>query len=323
MKAIRINQLGDASVLQLENIERPTPGAGEALIRIKAAGVNFADIYQRIGRRPTPLPFTPGREGAGVVEAVVEGVTEVKVGDRVIYAEGLGSYAEFNVVKSSLLIPLPQDISFEIGAAIPLQMMTAHYLLHDFVRVKQGDTVLVHAAAGGVGMILVQWLKHLGAHVIGTVSTTEKAKIAMDAGADHIISYSTQDFVEEVKKLTDGKGVDFIFDGVGKSTFTKDLEAIKTRGCVFLFGSSSGPADPLAPNSLQAKSITICSGSLVNHISSRAELLNRAQDIFNGLREGWLKIRIDSQFSLERASDAHRVLEDRKSIGKVILKIAD
>ncbi|MDR3490977.1 MAG: quinone oxidoreductase [Gammaproteobacteria bacterium] len=322
MKAIRINQHGDASVLQLADIAIPTPGSGEALVRIKAAGINFADIYQREGRRPTPLPYTPGREGAGIVEAIGEGVTEVKVGDRVAYAEGIGSYAEFNLVKSKLLIPLPADMSFEQGAAFPLQGMTAHYLLHDFFRVKPNDKVLVHAAAGGVGLLLVQWLKHLGARVIGTVSTEEKAKIAREAGADHIILYTSQDFVEEAKRLTDGKGVDFIFDGVGKTTFTKDLEAIKTRGCIILFGSSSGPSELLAPNSLQAKSISICSGSLVNHIASREEILQRASDIFAGVREGWLKLRIDHVFTLEQAAEAQRVLEGRKTIGKIVLKIS-
>lgn len=319
MRAIRINQLGDANVLQLESIEKPTPGPNEALVNIKAAGVNFADIYQRIGRRPTPLPFTPGREGAGIVETIGSNVTLVKPGDRVIYAEGLGSYADYNVIKESLLIPLPDDMSFEIGAAIPLQAMTVHYLLHDFKEIKPSDTVLVHAAAGGVGLLLVQWLKAIGATVFGTVSTPTKAKVAQDAGADHVILYTSENVVEEIKKLTHGKGVDIIFDGVGKSTFNQDLECIKTRGSIFLYGSSSGPAEPFSPNALQAKSITIHSGSLVNHIANREELLKRTRDIFQGIREGWLKLRIDTVFPLEQAAEAHRALENRKTIGKVIL----
>jgi NADPH2:quinone reductase len=319
MRAIRINQLGDANVLQLESIEKPTPGPNEALVNIKAAGVNFADIYQRIGRRPTPLPFTPGREGAGIVEAIGSQVTLVKPGDRVIYAEGLGSYADYNVIKESLLIPLPDDMSFEIGAAIPLQAMTVHYLLHDFKEIKPSDTVLVHAAAGGVGLLLVQWLKAIGATVFGTVSTPTKAKVAQEAGADHVMLYTSENVVEEIKKLTHGKGVDIIFDGVGKSTFNQDLECIKSRGSIFLYGSSSGPVEPFSPNALQAKSITIHSGSLVNHIANREELLKRTRDIFQGIREGWLKLRIDTVFPLEQAAEAHRALENRKTIGKVIL----
>jgi NADPH2:quinone reductase len=321
MKAIRIHMHGDSSVLQLENLPQPKPGTGEVLVSLKAAGVNFADIYMREGRRPVSLPFTPGREGAGVVIEVGEGVTEVKVGDRVAYAEGVGSYAECSVVKASLLIPIPEDMSFEKAAAFPLQGMTAHYLLHDFYHFKAGETVLVHAAAGGVGLLLVQWLKHMGVRVIGTVSTDEKAKIALEAGADHVIVYTKQDFVAEAKNLTDGKGVDYIIDGVGKSTFTKDLEAVRVRGRVCLFGSASGPADPLAPNSLQAKSITIHSGSLVNHITSREEILKRSNDIFTGVREGWLKFRIDHVLSFEQAAEAQRLLEGRKTIGKVVLKM--
>lgn len=323
MKAIRIDQYGDASVLQLHDIPRPQPKAGEALIRLKAAGLNFIDIYMRMGRRPIPLPFTPGREGAGIVEAVGEGVTEVQPGDRVAYAHALGSYAEYSVVPAERLIPLPPAISFEVGAAFPLQGMTAHYLLHDYYHIKPGDTVLVHAAAGGVGLLLVQMLKHRQARVIGTVSTQEKAEIARAAGADAVILYTQQDFVAETKRLTDGKGADYIIDGVGKDTFTKDLDAVRTRGCICLFGSASGPAEPFAPNALQARSLTVCGGMLDNHIETREALLSRASAVLNDIQAGWLTIKIDHVFPLAQAAEAQRALEGRKTTGKVILKMDD
>lgn len=323
MKAIRIEQYGDANVLQFQDVSKPTPAPDEALVHLQAAGLNFIDIYMRRGdlRVAVQPPFIPGREGAGIVEAVGVDVTEVKVGDRVAYAGNLGSYAEYNTVKAALLIPLPKEISFEEGAAFPLQGMTAQYLVHEYYDIKANDTVLVHAAAGGVGLLLVQWLKHLGARVIGTVSTEEKAKIAKAAGADDIILYTQQDFVTETKNLTHGKGADYIIDGVGKDTFTKDLEAVRTRGSICLFGSASGPAEPLAPNSLQAKSITISGGSLFNYLSPRAELLKRAHDVLKGMREGWLNIKIDHAYPLEKAAEAQQKLEGRKTMGKVILKI--
>ena len=321
MKAIRITQNGDASVLQVQSLPQPKPGNGEALVRLKAAGLNFIDIYMRTGRYPRELPYTPGLEASGIVEEIGSGVTEVKVGDRVAYTGNIGSYAEYNVVKASHLIPLPKEFSFEQGAAFPLQGMTAHYLVHEHYKIKSQDRVLVHAAAGGVGLLVVQWLKHMGATVIGTVSTEEKAKIAREVGADHIIFYTKQDFVEEAKKITGGKGVDYIIDGVGKSTFAKDLEAVRQRGWICIFGSSSGPADPIPPNSLQAKSITLSGGSLVDYLNTREEILRRAQDVLNGVREGWLKLRIDHVFSLDQAAEAQRMLESRKTTGKVILKI--
>ena len=321
MKAIRITQNGDASVLQVQSLPQPKPGNGEALVRLKAAGLNFIDIYMRTGRYPRELPYTPGLEASGIVEEIGSGVTEVKVGDRVAYTGNIGSYAEYNVVKASHLIPLPKEFSFEQGAAFPLQGMTAHYLVHEYYKIKPKDHVLVHAAAGGVGLLLVQWLKHMGATVVGTVSTEEKAKIAREAGANYIIFYTKQDFVEEAKKITGGKGVDYIIDGVGKSTFAKDLEAVRQRGWICIFGSSSGPADPILPNSLQAKSITLSGGSLVDYLNTREEILRRARDVLNGVREGWLKLRIDHVFSLDQAAEAQRMLEGRKTTGKVILKI--
>ena len=306
----------------MQEVTQPKPGAGEALVRVHAAGVNYADIYFRTGVVPKgiPLPFTPGIEGAGVVEEVGEGVHELKRGDRVAYKWSLGSYAEYDVVKAVDLVPLPDGVSFHDGAAIILQGLTAHYLVHEFYRIKRGSTVLVHAAAGGVGLLLVQWVKHMGAVVFGTVSTDEKAEIAREAGADNVILYTKQDFAEEVKKLTSGVGVDYVIDGVGKTTFTKTLDALKPRGWAILFGMPSGPADPLVPNSLMLKSLTISVGALGNYTVTRDELLRRAHDVFAGLREGWLKPRIDRTLPLAQAAEAHQLLESRQTAGKLILK---
>jgi len=323
MKAIRISKTGDPNVMEIADVPKPTPGGGEVLVCLKAAGLNFIDIYIRKGLYQFGLPITLGMEGAGVVEEVGGGVSEVKPGSRVAYAGHRGSYAEYTVIKASQLIPLPKEVSFEEGAAFPLQGMTAHYLLHEYYRIKPGDSILVHAAAGGVGLLLVQWAKHKGARVIGTVSTEEKAKIARDAGADDVILYTRQDFVAETKKLTGGKGADYIIDGVGQSTFTKDLEAVRSRGHICVFGSASGPAEPVAPNSLMARSLTVSGGTLFNYISTRKELLTRARSVLNGMREGWLKLRIGKVLALEQAAEAHRLLEGRQTTGKVILKISD
>ena len=323
MKAIRVAKYGDPSELRLEELAQPKPGAGEALVSVHAADVNYADIYFRNGsaRMPIPFPFTPGIEGAGVVEAVGQGVSDVQPGDRVAYATtSLGSYAEYHVVKVAHLTPLPKEISFGDGAAVILQGLTAHYLLHEFYPIQRGSTVLVHAAAGGMGLLLVQWLKHMGAVAIGTVSTEEKAKVARQAGADHVILYTSQDFAEEAKRLTRGTGVDYVIDGVGKTTFLKNFEALKHRGWATIFGMASGPADPVVPNSLMAKSITISGGALFNYMVTREELLGRARDVFRGLGEGWLKLHIDRTFPLGEASEAHRLLEERKTVGKLILR---
>lgn len=308
MKAIRISEYGDANVLQLQDIPKPTPAADEVLVSLKAAGLNFIDIYLRRGdyRSPNSLPFTPGREGAGVVEAIGENVKEVSVGDRVAYTGGMGSYAEYAIVKAAQLIPLPNDISFEQGAAFPLQGMTAHYLLHEFYQIKKGDYVLVHAAAGGMGLLLVQWIKHLGGIVIGTVSTKEKADIARKAGADHIILYTNEDFVAETHKITKNVGADYIIDGVGKTTFTKNLDAARKRGSICIYGSASGPADPIAPNGLQMKSLKIWGGSLFNYMDTREEILMRANAVLKGIKEGWLNLREEHVFPLEKAADAQR-----------------
>ncbi len=322
VQGIRISEHGEAQVLKLEDYELPAPGPGEALVRLHAAGLNFLDIYQRRGSMgyKLPLPYTPGHEGAGVVEQVGEGVTEVKPGDRVAYTSSLGSYSQAAIVPAEKLVALPVELSFEQGAAFPLQGMTAHYLLHEYHKIKKGDTVLVHAAAGGMGLLLVQWAKHLGAEVFGTVSNEEKAKRAREAGADHVILYTQTDFVEEVKRITKDRGVDFIIDGVGKDTFAKNLQAVATRGHVVIFGASSGVADPVVPNSLMAKAVTISGGSLYNFLRDREELLRRANDVLSGIKEGWLKLTIDHVLPLSEAAKAHALLEDRKTIGKVVLR---
>lgn len=321
MKAIQIKQYGDTGVLEYAQVNAPQPQAGQALVRLKAAGLNFIDIYMRTGRYAPSLPFIPGCEAAGVVEQVGSDVTEVKVGDRVAFVAGMGGYAEYTVVDAKSLIPLPDNISFEQGAAFPLQGMTAHYLLHEYYQIKSGDAILVQAAAGGMGLLLVQWLKHMKAKVIGTVSTPEKAKIAKEAGADHIILYTQQDFVEETMKLTDGKGAAYIIDGVGKTTFTKDMDAVRQNGWITIFGAASGVADPVVPNALMSRGITISGGSLFNHMNNREELLRRANAALKGISEGWLKLRIDQVFSLDQAGKAQALLEGRQTTGKIVLKI--
>ncbi len=323
MKAVRVNEYGGPAVLQLREVETPRPATGQALVRLMNAGLNFIDIYQRRGTYGRMLPFTAGLEGAGVVEAVGEGVSNVKPGDRVAYTGQPGAYAEASVVQADSLIPLPEGFSFEQGAAFPLQGMTAHYLLHEFRLPKAGDVVLIHAAAGGMGLLLVQWARHLGARVIGTVSTEEKAKAAQEAGASDVILYTQLDFASETKRLTNGHGADLIIDGVGKTTFAGNLEAAALRGHIVIFGAASGPADPIVPNSLMARSLSVSGGSLPNYLLTRDELMRRANDVIEGIQAGWLRLRIDRVFPLAQAADAHRVLENRQTIGKVLLATAN
>lgn len=320
IKAIKIHEYGEPEVLKMNEEEIGKPGKGQALIRLEAAGVNFIDIYQRRGIYPVPLPYIPGMEGSGVVEALGEGVKEIKVGDRVAYVHQLGSYAEKTIVKADQLILLPKEISFEQGAALPLQGMTAHYLLHEFRKVKANDIVLIHAAAGGMGLLLVQWAKHLGARVFGTTSSVEKAQIAQEAGADHVIIYTKQNFAAEIKKLTDGNGADLIIDGVGKTTFPGNLQAAALRGNIVIFGAASGTADPISPNAFMMRSLTVSGGTLFNYIMSKEELMMRSKAVIEGVQKGWLKLRIDQTLPLEQAYEAHRLLEGRKSIGKLLLK---
>ncbi len=322
MKAIRVTEYGGPEVLRLQDIETPAPGAGEARVRLRAAGLNFADIVQRRGGFPVPLPYTAGLEGAGTVEALGAGVNQLKVGDSVVFNGTLGSYAEAIVLPANRLIPLPPGLSFEEGAAFPLQTLTAHYLLHEFRQLTPGETVLIHAAAGGMGLLLVQWAKHLGARVIGTVSTEEKAQAARAAGADHIILYTQQDFVAETKRLTGGEGAHLIIDGVGKTTFQGDLEAAALRGNIVIYGAASGPADPVAPNALMFRSLTISGGMLPNYMLKPEEQQRRVRDVLEGLAAGWLKLRIDRVLPLAEAAEAHRLLEGRHSIGKIVLVMA-
>ncbi len=321
MKAIRVENYGGPEVLRLRTVERPEPGPDEACIRLRAAGLNFVDVYQRRGEVTGPLPFTPGLEGAGIVEAVGEDVDEFKPGDRVAYAGSLGAYAEVSIVPAHRLIPLPEDLSFEQGAAFPLQGMTAHYLLHEYRVIKPHDRVLIHAAAGGMGLLLVQWAKRLGAHVIGTVSTEEKASIAREAGADDVILYSRQDFMAETLKMTSGRGADLVIDGVGKATFAGSLEAVAVRGHVVSYGFASGPAAPIEPSMLIRRSISVSGGDFGNYIRTREELLHRANEVLKGIREGWLRLRIGPVLPLEQAAEAHRLLENRQSVGKLVLTI--
>jgi len=337
MKAIRIEEYGGPETLQLCNLELPDPGPDEVHVKLRAAGLNFVDIYLRRGElratgphfldvdlgrgeNSSSLPFTPGYDGAGIIDAVGDGVKEFKPGDRVAYTGHLGTYAEASVVPARKLIPLPIDLSFEQGAAFPLQGMTAHYLLHEYRVLRPGDTVLIHAAAGGLGLLLVQWAKHLGARVIGTVSTEEKAQAARAAGADEVILYTRQGFVAETKRLTDGRGADLIIDGVGKTTFTGNLEAVAMRGHVVVHGFADGLPVPIQPISLIWRAISISGGTLHSYAQTREELIRRASAVLKGIHEGWLRLHIDSVFPLAEAAEAQRRLETRVSTGKIILK---
>ncbi|MCX6996940.1 MAG: quinone oxidoreductase [Kiritimatiellaeota bacterium] len=324
MKAIKVTSYGNARVLTMSTAEpMPKPGPGQVLVNIRAAGVNYVDIYQRKGIYKPGLPFIPGLEGAGVVEAVGAEVQGVRLGARVAYTGQIGSYSEYLAVDAEKLILLPKDLSFEEGAAFPLQGMTAHYLLYDYCKPGKKDAVLIHAAAGGVGLLLVQWAKHLGATVIGTVSTEEKARAAKEAGADHVIIYTQQDFAAETKALTNGRGAQLILDGVGKTTFNGNLEAAAKFGHVVIFGAASGPADPLSPNLLMPKSLTLSGGTLFNSAAARRDVVRRSQTVLAGIKKRWLKLRIDRVLPLAQAETAHRLLESRQTMGKLILKVAD
>jgi NADPH2:quinone reductase len=293
MKAVRVHKYGGPEVLTLEEIPVPEPKAGEARVKIAAIGVTYIDIYQRTGLYPLQTPFTLGMEGAGVVDAIGEGVTEVKKGDRVAYAMILGSYAEYAIVPASKLAPLPSNLDAKSGAALMLQGMTAHYLAHSTCPLTKDDTALIHAAAGGVGLLLVQIAKQRGALVIGTVSTEAKAQLASDAGADHVILYTQTDFLAEVKRITDGKGVHVVYDSVGQTTFDKGLDCLRPRGTMVLFGQSSGPVAPFDPGKLAAKgSLFLTRPTLAHYTLARAELLQRAGDLFNWTASGELKLRI-------------------------------
>jgi len=320
MKAVRVHKYGGPEVLTIDEVPVPEPKAGEARVKIEAIGVNYIDIYQRTGLYPLKTPFTLGTEGAGIVDAVGPNVTEVKKGERVGYAMIPGSYAEYAIVPAARLVPIPPNIDARSAAALMLQGMTAHYLTHSTYPLKKGETALLHAAAGGVGLLLIQIAKQLGATVIGTVSTEAKAKLAKEMGADHLILYTQSDFLAEVKKLTDGRGVNVVYDSVGQTTFDKSLDCLRPRGYLVLFGQSSGPVPPFDPGKLAAKgSLFLTRPSLAHYTLERSELLQRANEVFNWTATGKLKVRIDKTFPLAEAAEAHRQLEGRKTTGKVIL----
>ncbi len=320
MKAIVISQTGGPEVLEYKTAPMPHIKENEALVKIEAIGVNFIDIYHRSGLYSIALPFTPGSEAAGVVEAVGSKVSEVAVGQRVAYAMAIGSYAEYAAVPAWKLVPVPEIVTIQKAAATMLQGMTAHYLTASTYQLKASDTALVHAAAGGVGLLLIQLAKRIGARVIGTVSTEAKAALAREAGADEVILYTQQDFETEVKKITGGKGVQVVYDSVGKYTFAKSLNVLVPRGMMVLYGQSSGVVPLFDLNILNQKgSLFITRPSLGYYILSREELLRRATDLFKWIGSGELKIRIDRTYTLSQAADAHRALAGRETTGKVLL----
>jgi NADPH2:quinone reductase len=320
MKAVRIHAPGGHEALVFQDVPEPEPGAGEARVRVEAAGVNFIDVYHRTGAYKVPLPATLGREGAGRVEAVGTDVREVAPGDLVAWAMSPGAYAEKAVVPARLLVRIPEGVSARQAAAVMLQGMTAHYLAYSTYPLKPGDSCLVHAGAGGVGLLLTQIAKMRGARVLSTVSTPEKAALAKQAGADVTIRYTEEDFEAEVRRLTEGRGVAVVYDSVGKATFEKSLGSLAPRGTLALFGQSSGAVPPLDPQLLSDRgSLYLTRPTLVHHIATREELLARAGDVLGWVRDGRLTVRIDREFPLSDAAAAHRALESRATAGKVLL----
>ncbi|GAB4460614.1 MAG: quinone oxidoreductase [Anaerolineae bacterium] len=321
MQAIRIDKLGGPEVLKLTNIPTPQPGEGEVLVKIAASGVNFLDIYQRIGQNRRELPFVPGLEAAGVVQAVGPNETVFRPGDRVAYTSIPASYAEYAVIPADRLVPVPDSLPLAQAAAVMLQGMTAHYLTHTTYPLQPGDSCLIHAAAGGTGRLLVQLAKLRGATVIGTTSTPEKAEMARQAGADHVILYTEQDFEAETRRLTGGQGVNVVYDSVGAATFDRSLRVLKPRGMLALFGQSSGPVPPFDPGRLgwEGGSLFLTRPSLPHYINTRQELLQRAGDIFGWLAAGQISPRIERQLPLADAAEAHRLLASRTTAGKLLL----
>jgi NADPH:quinone reductase len=320
MRIIQVKEHGGPEKMELVDVPKPAPGPGQALVKIAASGVNFIDVYFRTGLYKAELPITLGNEGAGTVESVGPDVTEVVPGDRVAYAMARGSYAEYAVVPAAQLVKIPAGVDFQQAAAAMLQGMTAHYLTHSTFPLKQGDACLVHAAAGGVGLLLVQMARRIGARVFGTVSTDAKAEIARGAGAQEIIFYTKQDFEAEVKRLTGGRGVDVVYDSVGATTFAKSLGCLRPRGLLALFGQSSGPVAPFDPNILNGKgSLFLTRPSLAHHCLTREELLWRAGDVLGWVASGDLKLRVEHAYPLAEAAEAHRDLESRKTSGKLLL----
>jgi NADPH:quinone reductase len=320
MRAIRVHETGGPEKLNYEDIPQPDPGLGQVRVKVHAAGVNYIDVYFRTGLYKTALPFTPGMEAAGVVDAVGEQVTNLAVGNRVAYAMNMGSYAEYAVAKAALIVKLPDGVDFETGAAAMLQGMTAHYLAFSTYPLRPGETALIHAAAGGVGLLLVQIAKRIGARVLATVGTEAKAQLAKEAGADYVVLYDRQDFEAEAKKITGGLGVDVVYDSVGRATFDKSLSSLRRRGVMVLFGQSSGPVPPFDLNALNTKgSLFVTRPGLAHYTSSPEELEWRAGDILNWISAGTLKVRIDRALPLAEAEAAHGALESRQTAGKILL----
>ena len=322
MKGIQIKRYGGPEVLEYGELPDPVPGAGQALVNVHVAGVNFTDIYQRTGRYAGTLPFTPGVEGVGVVERVGSDVTDVRAGDRVGWVMIKGGYAERVVLPAQRLVPIPNGVDDRTACALLLQGMTAHFLLRDCYRVQKGEWVLIHAAAGGVGLLAVQIAHAIGARIIGTTSTGEKAALARAAGADEVVLYTQEDFQQAARRITGGDGVSVVYDSVGKTTFDKSLDSLRPRGYMVLFGASSGPVAPIDPMILNAKgSLFLTRPTLGNYVSTRAELLGRADDLFAWAAKGELTVRAEHDYALADAARAHADVEARKTTGKVLLTI--
>lgn len=320
MRAIRFHANGGPEVLSWEEVDDPQPAPGQVLIRLEAVGLNYIDTYHREGLYPVALPCVPGVEGAGEVLALGEGVSEVAVGDRVAYAGPMGSYAELAVVPADRVVPLPEGVSSEVGAAAMIQGITAHYLAHGSYPLKETDTALIHAGAGGVGLLLIQMAKLRGARVLTTVSTADKEALARGAGADEVIRYTEVDFGDEVMRLTDGAGVDVVYDSVGKTTFDRGLDVLRPLGYMVLFGQSSGPVPPIDPGILNTKgSLFLTRPTSAHYTQTRQELLARAGDVLDWMAEGTLDLRIGHRFPLSEAAEAHRAIQGRKTTGKVLL----
>ncbi len=323
MKAVRVHAIGGPEVMQYEDVDVPRPGRGEVLVKIAATGLNYLDVQYRIGRVKASLPFTNGTEAAGIVTEVGSGVTDIKVGERVAYTMILGTYAEYALAPAARLVPVPAGLDLRVAAAALLQGLTAHYLTHSTYPLKAGETALVHAAAGGIGNVLTQVARIVGARVIATVGSDAKADLARQAGAHHVVNYSTQDFEQEVKKLTDGRGVDVVYDSVGKDTFDKSLNCLRHRGYLALFGFSSGLVPPFDPAILGIKgSLFLTRPGLNQYIATRDELMTRARDLFTWIGDGSVKIRINHTFPLADAVKAHQELEARRTTGKVLLEVS-
>ena len=320
--AIRVHEIGGPEVLKWEEVEVGEPGPGEIRLRQEAAGVNFIDVYHRTGLYPQPLPFIPGVEGAGVVEAIGSDVTSMQVGDRVAYGGPVGGYAEVRLIPADRVVKLPDGISAEAAAAMMLKGMTAEMLLRRVYPVKPGDAILVHAAAGGVGLILCQWAKALGATVIGTVGSDEKAELARAHGCDHPIVYTRDDFVAEVERITGGAKLPVVYDSIGRDTFLKSLDCLRPRGLMVSFGNASGPVDPFPPGILAQKgSLFLTRPTMYHYTATRAELEAAANELFELVENGTIRVEVNQRFALRDAAEAHRALEARQTSGSTVLTV--